>query len=162
MESSCAQALLTRIFHVFPRVGWNSIFRGDEVIAQATKIRASICWFFCLAQGATASSPAWMAGHLGVNAQARHLSGVQGERSWFTACAKMSALGQLEAKYRRMRRVLRVSTAASLRRLMRRCRLGLWPQPFPVTPAHAAARSARSQRLPARHAADWRPSAHNP
>src|SRR5215210_7458310 len=47
------------------------------------------------------------------------LYAVQGERSWLIACAKMSALGQLEAKYRRMRRVLRVTTAASLSSLMR-------------------------------------------
>lgn len=43
----------------------------------------------------------------------------QGERSWLIAWAKMSALGQLEARYRRMRRVLRVTTAASLSSLMR-------------------------------------------
>lgn len=47
------------------------------------------------------------------------LYGVQGERSWRMACAKMSALGQLVARYSRMRRVLRVTTAASLSSLMR-------------------------------------------
>ena len=41
------------------------------------------------------------------------LYGVQGERSSLMACAKMSALGQLEARYRRMRRLLRVTTAAT-------------------------------------------------
>ncbi len=35
------------------------------------------------------------------------------------ACAKIGALGQLEAKYSRMRRVLRVTTAASLSKRMR-------------------------------------------
>ena len=35
------------------------------------------------------------------------------------ACAKIAALGQFEAKYSRMRRVLRVTTAASLSSLMR-------------------------------------------
>ena len=48
------------------------------------------------------------------------LDEVQGERSWRMAWAKMSALGQCEARYKRMRRVLRVITAASLSSLMRK------------------------------------------
>ena len=47
------------------------------------------------------------------------LQGFQGERNWLMACAKISELGQLEARYRRMRRVLRVITAATLSSLMR-------------------------------------------
>ena len=48
------------------------------------------------------------------------LDEVQGERSWLMAWAKMSALGQCEARYKRMRRVLRVTTAATLSSLMRK------------------------------------------
>jgi hypothetical protein len=45
---------------------------------------------------------------------------VQGERNWLIARAKMSALGQCEARYRRIPRVLRVTTAATLSSLMRK------------------------------------------
>ncbi len=50
-----------------------------------------------------APTPAWVAGHFCVIARARRWLGIYGERSWLMACAKMSALGQLEARYRRMR-----------------------------------------------------------
>ncbi len=52
---------------------------------------------------------------------------VQGERSWLMAWAKTSALGQFEARYRRMRRVLRVITAATLSSLMRK--VATWATP---------------------------------
>jgi hypothetical protein len=45
---------------------------------------------------------------------------VEVERNWLMARAKVCALGQLEARYRRMRRVLRVTTAATLSSLTRR------------------------------------------
>lgn len=64
-------------------------------------------------------TPAWVAGRFCVIAPARRCWCVQGERSWLMACAKVYALGQLEARYRRMRRVLRVTTAATLSSLMR-------------------------------------------
>ncbi len=66
------------------------------------------------------------------------LYGVLGERSSLMACAKMSALGQLEAKYRRMRRVLRVTTAATLSSLMRN--VSTWALASAV-PCNASARS---------------------
>jgi hypothetical protein len=53
-----------------------------------------------------------------VNARARHWIGCYGLRSARMACAKIGALGQLEAKYSRMRRVLRVTTAASFSSLV--------------------------------------------
>ena len=55
-------------------------------------------------------TPAWVAGRFCVIAPTRRCWCVQGERSWLMACAKVCALGQLEARYRRMRRVLRVTT----------------------------------------------------
>ena len=45
---------------------------------------------------------------------------IHGERSWLIAWAKISALGQFDARYSRMRRVLRVTTAATLSSLMRK------------------------------------------
>jgi hypothetical protein len=70
------------------------------------------------AAGAVTLTPTWVASHICVIARARRCYLIYGERNWRMAVAKMLALGQLEARYRQMRRVLRVSTAASLSRLI--------------------------------------------
>ena len=50
--------------------------------------------------------------------------------SWLMACAKTSALGPCEARYSRMRRVLRVITAATSSSLVRK--VSTWPKPYPM------------------------------
>ena len=80
----------------------------------------------------------WVAGRFCVNAPARLWAERYGERSCLIACVKMSALGQFDARYSRMHRVLLVTTAASLSSLMRS--VSTWAQAKAV-PCSASARS---------------------
>ena len=56
-----------------------------------------------MAQEATTPILAWVAGHFYVITRARRWLDIDGECSWLMARAKMLALGQLEAKYKRIR-----------------------------------------------------------
>ena len=102
-----ATLALAHIFHASRTPGQNhSVFDVDEQPARELPELRRLCW----AAGAVTPSPTWVAGHICVIARARCCYLIYGERNWRMACAKTSTLGQLEARYRRMRRVLRVTT----------------------------------------------------
>src|SRR5690349_19433032 len=92
--------------------------RGAAVFDVSAGIADQQCGCRLLTEAIT-PSPAWAAGLLDVIARARRWMSFYAVPSAFIACAKIGALGQLEAKYNRMRRVLRVTTAASFSSRMR-------------------------------------------
>jgi hypothetical protein len=64
------------------------------------------------------------------------------------ACAEIDAPGRLEAKYERMRCVLRVTTAARLSNLMRKVSIRAAPS---TVPCRASARSRSMSTRPRSH-----------
>ena len=114
LDTRLHASLLARIFHPFFQS--SPKLRFPTLPKARSGIRGSPEHLLAVLPGPRRNcpTPPWVAGHICVNTQARRWGLDQGERNWRIACAKTSALGQLEARYRRIRRVLRVTTAATL------------------------------------------------